>query len=699
MLKKYQTLLLILLSYIVVFAFYPSITADFIMLDDPIMIKANPYITNLSVSNIKDMFSSCYLKLYHPIVTLSFALEYSISKLNPYLYHTDNILLHLFNALLVFFIIKNLSKNSLISYITATLFALYPTTVEAVAWVTARKDTLYSFFFLLSILFYLKTDDSKHTKLFFGLSFFSFLLSCMSKPTAVTLPLVLMLTDFYKNKLDFKFDTIKKYIPFFITSFIFIYVAICSHYSFEEKAITTIFTRYINFLDAHFHILFYIYKFIFPINLSCLYPSFYNHYDIMPSYILYSSALLYICIYFSIFTLKFSKKIFFGLFLFLITVLPSSGIMPLGISPVADRYTYIPYIGLSYLVANLLYVIYTRKKYLSIFAMGIIAVFLFIITYQRNVLWKDNINLMTQAIEYSPDKAGYAYLNRGIIYKSKNELDLAEKDLTKSYSINKQNTYIVFHLASLRQIQKKFSEAKKLYYRIPKGSFDYIDAVANLALISSEENKGKTAIKNMNEIINENSHIPDYFYHILSHIYHKEKMLDEAIETIKKAIKENPSNSCYYIKLMDFFNKKNNPVDFEKTALDGLKNTDNNIEILNKLILFYFKNEQYLKVEQLSIKSAKLYPTNHLAYFMLGNLSAINFNYDKSLFFYTLAIISSKGKGEYYFKRAVVWYMLKNYSQAKKDIEKAEKYKYVVDNLVKQDLERLKKVKQREFKR
>ena len=84
---------------------------------------------------------------------------------------------------------------------------------------------------------------------------------------------------------------------------------------------------------------------------------------------------------------------------------------------------------------------------------------------------------------------------------------------------------------------------------------------------------------------------------------------------------------------------------------------------------------------------------------MMANLSAINFNYDKSLFFYTLAIISSKGKGEYYFKRAVVWYMLKNYSQAKKDIEKAEKYKYVVDNLFKQDLERLKKVKQREFKR
>ena len=179
MLEKYKILSLILLSYIVVLAFYPSISADFIMLDDPIMIKENPYITNLSISNIKNIFTSIYLKLYHPIVTLTFAIEYSICKLDPYLYHIDNILLHLFNTLFIFFIIKNLSKNFFVSYSVAIFFAIYPTSVETVAWVTARKDTLYSFFFLLSILFYLKKDEYKYIKIFSILSIFSFLLSCM----------------------------------------------------------------------------------------------------------------------------------------------------------------------------------------------------------------------------------------------------------------------------------------------------------------------------------------------------------------------------------------------------------------------------------------------------------------------------------------------------------------------------------------
>ena len=101
MLEKYKILSLILLSYIVVLAFYPSISANFIMLDDSMMVKENPYITSLSIYNIKNIFTSIYLKLYHPLVTLSFALEYSICNLNPYLYHIDNILLHLFNTLLI----------------------------------------------------------------------------------------------------------------------------------------------------------------------------------------------------------------------------------------------------------------------------------------------------------------------------------------------------------------------------------------------------------------------------------------------------------------------------------------------------------------------------------------------------------------------------------------------------------------------
>ena len=162
MLRIYKTLFLILLAYITVFAFYPAITAGFINLDDFVMVTENPDITSLSFDNIKHIFSSFQYKLYHPVVTLSYAIEYSFCKLEPYLYHIDNILLHILNTLILFFILKKISKNFFVSYVVALLFALHPVHVEVVAWVTARKDTLYSFFFLLSIFFYVNIYDSKH---------------------------------------------------------------------------------------------------------------------------------------------------------------------------------------------------------------------------------------------------------------------------------------------------------------------------------------------------------------------------------------------------------------------------------------------------------------------------------------------------------------------------------------------------------
>ena len=115
-LKKYQTLLLILLCYITVFAFYPSIKANFTCVDDAAMVTTNPYITSMSIENIKKAFTSYYFKLYHPIVTLSYMLEHKFFQKDPYIYHLDNLLLHLFNVLIVFFIFKKLTKSIPVAY-------------------------------------------------------------------------------------------------------------------------------------------------------------------------------------------------------------------------------------------------------------------------------------------------------------------------------------------------------------------------------------------------------------------------------------------------------------------------------------------------------------------------------------------------------------------------------------------------------
>ena len=693
MLRKYQTLFLILLTYITVFAFYPAITADFINLDDFVMVTENPDITSLSFSNIKHIFSSFQYKLYHPLVTISYAIEYCFCKLDPYLYHIDNIFLHVLNTLILFFIIKKISKNFFVSYIVALLFAIHPIHVEAVAWVTARKDTLYSFFFLISILFYINSYDSKHSKKLFILSLISFILSCLSKPMAITLPFVLILIDFYNDKL--RLTNIKKYVPFFIISVIFIYVAVFAHYSPEEKAVTTMFVRLVNFFDAHFNYLFYIYKLFVPVKLSCLYPQFYEHYGIMPNFIFYSTTILYLLIVLSIFSLKISKKIFFGFFFFLITLLPSSGIMPTGVSPVADRYVYIPCIGLFFIVAEFLYYIYKRNiilKYVVIFFSIIGVISLFFLTYQRNLLWSDNEALITQAINYSPEKAEHAYLLRGSIYKNEDKLDKAEKDLLKSYSINKQNSYVFFHLGHLKQRQNKNEEAKKYYSLIPELSVNYIGVINNLAIIYDCNNQRDKAINLMQNILDSNKFvIADYFYDTLAILYLNNNDFDKALKYLDFAIKLNGSKYIYYIQKMDVLLKMNNFSEFEKTADIGLKNTGNNNEILTFLIKEYFSKGNYQKAEQYSLKSISLYPNDHFACFILGNIFAMKEEYKKALTCYTMAILLSRKNGEYYFKRAVVWYMLNKYGNAQKDVEKSEKYKFVVDDEFKEDLKKIKK--------
>lgn len=693
MLRKYQTLFLILLAYITVFAFYPAITADFINLDDHVMVTENPDITSLAFGNIKHIFSSFQYKLYHPIVTLSYAIEYYFCKLDPYLYHVDNIILHILNTLLLFFIIKKLSKSFFVSYTVALLFAIHPVHVEPVAWITSRKDTLYSLFFLLSMLLYMKADDGKRSKLFYLSSVFAFLLSCLSKPTAITLPFILILIDFYNDKL--KSINIKKYIPFFVISAGFMYLAIFAHYSAEEKAVTTIFVRCLNFFDAHLNCLFYVYKMFIPVNLSCLYPQFYNHYNVIPDIVLYSTAIVYLLIMASVFSLRINKKIFFGFIFFLITLLPSSGILPTGVSPVADRYVYIPYIGLFFIIAEFLYYIYKKNKfskYLTNLFLIIVIIVLFTLTYQRNLVWSDNESLMTQAINYSPETADHAYLLRGAIYKNKNELDKSEQDLLKSYSINKQNAYAVFHLGHLKQKQNKNKEAEQYYSLIPESSVNYVGVINNLAIMYDGNKQTDKAINLMQKILNSNNFaIPDYFYGTLAVLYLKNNNFDKAIEYLDCAIKLNASNYVYYIQKMDILLKKNNFADFEKTAEFGLKNTGNNMEILNFFIKEYFHKGNYQKTEQYSLKAIKLYPNNNFACFILGNLFAIKQDYKKALTCYTMAILLSRDNGEYYFKRAVVWYMLNNYNQAKKDIEKAEKYNFVVDNEFKKDLKIIKK--------
>lgn len=695
MLKKYQPLLLVLLAYIIIGVFYPTITADFVNLDDNVMVLSNDYIKSFSFDHLKKIFTAPYYKLYHPLVTVSFAFEYLFVKLDPFLYHIDNIALHIFNTLLVFFILKRLSKSFLISYLTALIFAIHPIHVEAVSWISSRKDTLYSFFFLLSILLYMKVDDGgKNCKKIFWISVGSFLLSCLSKPTAVTLPLFLMLIDFCTKKMAFK--RFARYLPYIAISALFIYIAVHFHYSIEEKMIYTLFFKYVNFISAHFNIMFYGYKFLFPMNLSVLYPYFFGVHSMMPWYVLYSPFILYTTILFVFLSLEYTKKIFFGFFFFFFALLPSSGVMPTGVSPVADRYAYLAIIGLAYLAVELGYYLYKKSTYLKV-AVVSFSVIIFgswsYITYSRNIVWRDSINLMTEAINYAPESAGHAYLTRGIIYKGSDRIVEAEKDFNKSYEIGKDNVTIYFHLAHLKQMQKKYDEALKYYSKVPDNYYDYGIVVNNVGLILGEQGKDKQAIeylkKQIEKMGTDNSFV-EYLYSNLALLYFKEKNYDEALNYVKLACEKNPTNYVYYIQQMIIYNEKDDFANFENTALEGMEKTNDDVNIVNELASKYFMLGRYSDVERLLFKEQKLNSDNHMGFFLLGNIAAMNGNFKAALIYYTMAIETSKENAEYYFKRAAVYLILNDYEKAKLNAEIAEKKGQVIDEDFKEGMDLLK---------
>lgn len=390
-LKTNQIFLLFLLFFVTFITFFNAIDAKFANLDDSAMVILNkPTAKDLTIKNIANIFTLSHEGLYHPLVTLFYALERHFFGLIPSFYHFDNILLHLFNTLLVFLVFFNLSKSFWTPYIIATLFAIHPAHVEAVAWISARKDTLYSLFYLLSILFYIKSYDVKNKRILIFLSFFCFILACFSKVMAITLPFILILIDYFKYKITIQ--KVKIYSAYFIISISFAILAVYIHY--PENYIITSFTNTINILNAHFNTIFYIYKFIVPTNLYCMYPDFYNQFTMPPAYIMYSPTILYLMILFVFLSLKKTKYIFFGFMFFFITILPVSGIMKVGFAPVADRYTYLPYIGLSYVVAETLLLLYKSFnnffKILLIVSGITIFVTLSYLSYNRTLDWKNN---------------------------------------------------------------------------------------------------------------------------------------------------------------------------------------------------------------------------------------------------------------------------------------------------------------------
>ncbi len=221
---KFSTLVLIVAGILIttLLCYLPSLHNEFLKYwDDQAYVTGNDLIKDLSFNSIKRIFredAGLYAN-YHPLTTLSLALNYH-EGVGPFPYHLTSLILHLFNTLFVFVFIYLLSdKKIIVASLTALWFGIHPVHVESVAWISERKDVLYTFFYLLSLIAYWQYVKKDLALKFYFLAFVLFACSVLSKAMAASLPVVFLLVDYWTGR-KFNMRLILEKAPFVILAII-----------------------------------------------------------------------------------------------------------------------------------------------------------------------------------------------------------------------------------------------------------------------------------------------------------------------------------------------------------------------------------------------------------------------------------------------------------------------------------------------
>ena len=586
---------IIILTFI---AFSPSLKNGFTNWDDNVYLGENALIKSISGDNIKKMFDTknSVSNNYHPITILSLAIDYKLSGYNAKTFHITNLLFHLLNTALVFWFIFLLSGNKIIvATIVALFFGIHPMHVESVAWISERKDVLYTFFFMAALICYYKYIQvmGKMKVLQYSFIFLLFLLSILSKAMAVVLPMVLLLVDYYSGRKFDKYVILEK-LPFFVLSIVFGILA--SHIQSGAIAKFEIFTWIQRIAFASYGMINYIYDLFLPVNLSCFYPYptlVEGHLPIL----FYFAPIIVLGLFVLVFlSTKKNKILAFGFLFFCITIALVLQFISVGQVIMADRYSYIPYIGLLFPIAMSYDWLQqqTGKRndlYKKLFMIIIIvcASLSLSFTYERCKVWKNSDALWTDAIQKYPgsepfrnrgsylvNKAAYdldkkksgeneydraledfnrsirmssinpkVFINRANIYGLKNKFDLALRDYSKAIELNNSDAETFFNRGITYSRMKQYDKAAADYTAALSLQPALIAAKENRAYVYNDNGNYEKAITDLNELIQLNAENSNYYFY-RGFAYFRIGNSAAALADNTTAIQLNPGYSAAY---------------------------------------------------------------------------------------------------------------------------------------------------------
>lgn len=547
---KWSVLLAILtLAFL---CYSPNLNNDFVNWDDSENIYDNDLITDLNNENFWDLsaeiFKTDIIGGYNPLTNWTFLVEHKIFGIdNPEYWHFNNILLHLISCSFVFWIGFRMKLGLFGTSLLTVLFAIHPMRVESVAWVTERKDVLFGAFYLASVFYYIKGKQEGFRTQHYIIIGICFILSLFSKIQAVILPVSLVLIDYYFSEdAKLKVSHVLKKWPLFLLSLGF---GLLGVFLLADEGSTDLsYSGSSRLFIGSYSLAIYYIKSLIPYRLSPLYA-----YPASLNWIFYLSIVSFImtayALWFS-YTKK-HKHIFWGLAFFVVNIIMLLQILGAGHGFLADRFTYIPYLGLFFIYAWYLEKLIKQKQrfkvpiYLFTFA---ICTFYSVMCFTQNTIWKNSETLWTHVLKYYPT-ADTPWANRAQYYRDNGKVKEALFDFSQYIKLQPEEPEAYNSKARLYfNFQEKDSLIKALdnFSKAIELNANNSEYLVNRGSTYAKLNQKEKAILDFDQAEKIDPDYPNIYFNRFQ-LYNSMENWEKALQDIDSYLKLNPHNAKLWL--------------------------------------------------------------------------------------------------------------------------------------------------------
>jgi len=680
--EKKQILLCILLIGLATFvSYYPSLQNGFTNWDDNHMVTENYMIRSLSLPNLARIFTSMHYAHYHPLVVLTYSVEYRFFGLDPFIYHSTNLAIHIVNSLLAFWLVRSLRGGLIVPLVAGVLFGIHPLHVESVAWVTERKDVLYTAFYFLSLIMYVKYVRSGKTK-YYVYVLLAFLCSLLSKAMAVTLPAVLVLIDYLLDRRLSKQSIIEKF-PAFGLSLLFGIVMLYATYQQKSQVAAASFGLD-NVLVAFHGLIFYLAKYLYPVPLSSLYPYPGRFGDPLPIEFTLSPFIVVMIVAAVVVWRKKTRMLIFLAGLFIIVLAPVLQLTRVGGVIAADRFTYVAILAPILATAEGIHWLASRQLANSLLWQRIVlvcAVLLLMgcafLTWNRTKVWRDSITLWNDVAEQYTGLP-VAYNNRGLAYADRKQFLRAIDDYNTGLSLDADDWKLRLNRGSALREIGAYKEAIADYDHCLEEFPTNSDAYYYRGLTYQYLNKADAALSDYSQALNLNpSRLEAYVNR--GTIYAELKEYEKAFKDFDKALKLYPDDADTYFNRGMVFKLTSRSDEALADFNRSLSLQPQSAKTLNQRGMIYFGKGQFDRSIEDYDKALEIEPANVNLFNNRGAAYYQKRDFDKALKDYNDALSLAPNFVEALTNRAFVFCAILKFDSAEQDIKSLRKLGAWVD--------------------